>query len=135
MLEKCLNRFGVAHPNTNLLHSQNRSTGSDLSSLNDRNINNDQSYFLEKKTALMNAIDRYPDAPGTLQRLCEIIMDAELYYKSARNVVFGLEKVLNVSICEAVLLHKQAYSHDSFTLSEISLPTCSGTEDVNEDFK
>lgn len=44
------------------------------------------------------SLDSFAQAPFTLQRLCELLMDPERHYKSLRKLTGAIDKVVNVSI-------------------------------------
>jgi len=64
---------------------------------NSKDIDNVEPYgeVLQRLKALLN---EFPNAPFTIQRLCELLLDPHrVYYTSTRKVMSALEKLLTVS--------------------------------------
>ncbi|GBG30572.1 Serine/threonine-protein phosphatase 4 regulatory subunit 2 [Hondaea fermentalgiana] len=76
--EQALDNFRKEHPNTDP-------------------VEQDQPAYDAQKQRLLSAIDLFEGAPFTLQRLCELILQPQMFYKNVSKLMFGLEKLLSVS--------------------------------------
>ena len=47
--------------------------------------------------SLTESLSVFSEAPFTLQRLCEILINAEAHYKSTHKLVYALKKLLSVT--------------------------------------
>ncbi len=57
--------------------------------------------FEELKSQILEAIDAFPSAPFTIQRLCELITNPSKHYKKTDKFMRGIEKnILVVSTVE-----------------------------------
>jgi len=57
--------------------------------------------FKEKRQQLVDALQAFDEAPFTLQRLCEILLEPHRQYKSTNKLLAGLDKVRGRRQCES----------------------------------
>lgn len=70
---------------------------------NDFNIEQAEAYkkeeeeFQQQSQKFFQALNSYEDAPFTLQRLCELILNPEKSYTSTKKYITALEKMVNIT--------------------------------------
>uniref|UniRef100_A0A7S1G7H9 Serine/threonine-protein phosphatase 4 regulatory subunit 2 n=1 Tax=Bicosoecida sp. CB-2014 TaxID=1486930 RepID=A0A7S1G7H9_9STRA len=53
--------------------------------------------FADKRAALLSAVAAFDDAPFTIQRLCEVLLEPSRFYSSTHKLFASLDKLLAVS--------------------------------------
>eukprot|EP00761_Pharyngomonas_kirbyi_P013930 gb/GECH01013960.1/.p1 GENE.gb/GECH01013960.1/~~gb/GECH01013960.1/.p1 ORF type:complete len:251 (+),score=101.79 gb/GECH01013960.1/:1-753(+) len=53
--------------------------------------------FESARSRILSTLNLFPEAPFTLQRICELLNDPQRHYKHLRKVMDNLEKLINVS--------------------------------------
>eukprot|EP01105_Mastigella_eilhardi_P004372 TRINITY_DN1580_c0_g1_i1.p1 TRINITY_DN1580_c0_g1~~TRINITY_DN1580_c0_g1_i1.p1 ORF type:complete len:231 (+),score=66.26 TRINITY_DN1580_c0_g1_i1:66-695(+) len=67
--------------------------------------------FLQQKQHIMHALNGFPEAPWTLQRVCELVLNPALY-STTKSLIFAIEKLVNVSSTQAPLLPEQVITYN-----------------------
>eukprot|EP01091_Cochliopodium_minus_P003953 TRINITY_DN1388_c0_g1_i2.p1 TRINITY_DN1388_c0_g1~~TRINITY_DN1388_c0_g1_i2.p1 ORF type:complete len:133 (+),score=33.98 TRINITY_DN1388_c0_g1_i2:305-703(+) len=57
----------------------------------------DEKKIVEEKKAILKELESFNGCPFTLQRLCELVITPESYYKNTRKYLFALLKLVSIT--------------------------------------